>query len=298
VVFGLAAERPRGEALATAANELGIDPTTIESHLFADRARARKLVAPRAPASPSELGAAYNLALVQALLGRSTEVVAVVRSNLHGVVSYAKLLGLMVAFDDAADGSTRMSVSGPLALFHDTLKYGRALARWFPAVVATPGWSIEARVMIGDETLSLRLDGAAPLPRTHALPRAHDSKLEARLEKDLRALASPWNVERETAVVRVGAGGRVFFPDFSMVCKHGRVLVEVVGFWTPEYLAEKSALLRAVTAPLVMCEEERLASSELANDPRVVFFRRTVDATRLIAACEDALATARSPPSP
>ena len=41
VLFDLAAEREREEALATAANGLGIDVAAIASSLFADRARAR-----------------------------------------------------------------------------------------------------------------------------------------------------------------------------------------------------------------------------------------------------------------
>lgn len=216
---------------------------------------------------------------------------ALVRANLHPVVSYAKLLGLMTKFEEAADGATRMTVSGPLALFHDTLKYGRALARWFPAVVATPGWSVEARVILGGETMRLTLDGSSPLPRTHALPLAHDSKLEARLEKDLRRLMSPWKIERESAVVP--AGGRLFFPDFSLVSDRGRVLVEVAGFWTPEYLLAKAALLRAAKVPLVMCADERHARGPLACDPRVVLFRRSIDATSLIDACERALASSQ-----
>ena len=291
VVFDLAAERARDEALATAAHELGIEVAAVESSLFADRAHARKLISPGAACSAVDLGAAYNLALVQALLGRSTDVIALVRANLHSVVRYAKLLGLMAQFDETADGATRMTVSGPLALFHDTLKYGRALARWFPAVVATPGWSVEARVILGGETLRLALDGSSPLPRTHALPLAHDSKLEARLEKDLRRLTSPWKIERESAVVR--AGGRLFFPDFSLVSARGRVLVEIAGFWTPEYLVEKAALLRAANVPLVMCADERHAQGALASDPRVVLFRRSVDAASLIDACERALVSSR-----
>jgi predicted nuclease of restriction endonuclease-like RecB superfamily len=291
VLFELAAERSREEALATAAHELGIDVSEVEPSLFADRAHARTLVAPPAVASAAELGAAYNLALAQALLGRATEVVARVRAHLHAVVRYAKLLGLMAAFDEDDAGTTRMTVSGPLALFHDTLKYGRALAAWFPSVVATPGWAVDARVLLGGESRRLVLDASSPLPRTHALAREHDSKLEARLDKALRRLGSSWRVERETAVVRAGA--RLFFPDFSLTSERGRVLVEVVGFWTPEYLAEKAALLRAVSAPLVVCADERHAREALAGDSRVVFFRGSVDAPMLVEACERALAEHR-----
>jgi predicted nuclease of restriction endonuclease-like RecB superfamily len=289
VVFELAAERDREEALATAASEFGIPASDVVAALFADRAEARKLVAPDEPCAVAQLREQYNLSLVQSLLARSAEVVAVVRANLHSVVRYAKLLGLMAQFEEAPDGATKMTVSGPLALFHDTLKYGRALARWFPSVVATPGWSLEAHVLLGGERLRLLLDATAPIERTHALPSAHDSALEARLEKDLRRASSPWKLERESAVVRVG--GKLSFPDFGLVSPCGRrVLVEVVGYWTPAYLAQKVALLHAARVPLVMCVDERYADEGFPDDPRIVRFRKNVPAKALLEACARALA--------
>jgi uncharacterized protein len=292
VLFDLAAERPHDEAVASAANELHIQPAEVLSSLFADRAGARRLVAPTPASAPADLGAAYNLALVQSLLARATEVSALVRANLRSVVRYAKLLRLMTTFRECADSATRITVSGPLALFHETLKYGRALATWFPAVVATPGWSVEAKVVLGAETLRLSLDGASPVPRTHALPRAHDSLVEARLERDLRRLSSPWRVEREPAVIR--AGGRLFFPDFALVSSTGRVLVEVVGYWTPEYLASKSVLLREAHVPIVLCADARYAPPELARDPRVLCFRGRIDAAALVGTCDRLLSSGQA----
>jgi uncharacterized protein len=302
-VFELAAERSRDEALATAACELGLDAGRIEELLFADRAHLKVLAQPDSASTTSELADRYNLALVQSLLARATEVTATVRAYLRRVVGYAKLLGLMATFEDAADGATRMTLSGPLALFHDTVKYGNALARWFPALVATPAWSLGARIMVGGETLRLELDARAPLSRTFALPRAHDSRVEAWLETDLRRLASPWRIEREVAVVRTepAATGepsalgkrRLFFPDFALISERGRVLVEIVGYWTPEYLASKTLMLRALRVPAILCVDERHARGELARDPRVLTFKKRIDAPALLDACAAALVHAR-----
>ncbi len=293
VVFELAAERSREEALSTAAAELGLDVTQIESLLFADRPRAKLLVAPGAPATTSSLADAYNLAIVQSLLGRATEVACVVRANLRRVVGYAKLLGLMMTFDEAADGAATMTLSGPMALFHDTVKYGNALARWFPALVATPGWSLRASIVLSGETLRFDLGADSPLPRTHAMPRAHDSRLESKLEVDLRRMASPWRIEREVAVVRAAPGNdgrrKLLFPDFALSSDRGRVLVEVVGYWTKDYLEDKRAMLNAARVPLVMCIDERHADPALATDPRVVMFKKRIDVHTLLEACSRAL---------
>jgi len=285
-VFELAAERSREEALAMAGAAFDLDPSRIEDLLFADRAHFRILQAPETPSTASELRERYNLALVQALLARSTELAAVVRANLRSVVRYAKLLGLMMLFDEAADGATRLTLSGPLSLFHDTVKYGNAVARWFPALTVTQGWSLAARILLGGETLDLELDAAAPIPRTFSMPRPHDSKLEAQLESDLRRLGSEWRIEREVAVVR--ASGRLLFPDFALVSGARRVLVELAGWWTPEYIAAKVDLLRAARVPLVLCMDARHASvhSAVASDERVILFAKRLDACVLVSACE------------
>jgi predicted nuclease of restriction endonuclease-like RecB superfamily len=246
VVFDLAGEKSVVEALATASTELGLPQNVLREKLFADRGHLRTLVAPTESPSAHDLAARYNLALVQSFAVRSAEVVAVVREHARRVVGQAKLLGLMVVCGEDAARAVVLRLSGPLALFHDTLKYGRALASWFPALVATTGWSLSARVLLRGETLRLDLDASAPVARTHALPRAFDSKLEAALERDLRRLGSPWRIERESAVLR--AERQLFYPDFALVSGDDRVLVEVVGFWTPEYLAAKARMLDAARA--------------------------------------------------
>jgi predicted nuclease of restriction endonuclease-like RecB superfamily len=304
VLFDLAAERSPAEALATAAADLGLAEDVLRRKLFADRQHLRTLVPPAEMPSAGELAGRYNLALVQSFAVRSTELVALVREQTRRAVGFAKLLGMMVVIEEHAGGALSLRLSGPLAIFHDTLKYGRALASWFPALVATSGWSLSARVILRGEALRLDLDASAPVARTHALSRAFDSKLEAALDRDLRRLGSRWRIERESAVIR--AAGQLFYPDFALISEEGRVLVEVVGFWTPEYLAGKARMLDAARAsrtadcrcshPLIMCVDERHGRGFFEERPDVIFFRDRVDATALVAACERALEANRDPP--
>jgi len=52
-----------------------------------------------------------------------------------------------------------------------------------------------------------------------------------------------WTLTREDVPVPVG--GWIFLPDFTVRPRDGRMaLVEIVGFWTPEYLDEKLRKLR------------------------------------------------------
>lgn len=286
VVFAKAARLSRSDALAEASAELGMAASDIEAFLFSDRARERLLGAPQDRRAPHDLVHAYNLALAQSLLMRCSGLVITVREHVRHVVGYAKLRGLMATFEETNEG-VDVSLSGPLALFHDTIKYGRSLGGILNALATTNDWSARANVLLEGRSYLLEVDATAPIARVHALPRRADSVLERRLVRDLRAARSEWAVVREGAVVRVGR--RLFYPDFTLVSSAGRVLVEVVGYWTPEYLASKVEALAAVDVPMVVCVDERHANGPLAKRSGVITFRDHVDPSELLAAAADAL---------
>ena len=293
VLFDLAAERPHEEAVATAAHELGVAPASMLAALFADRAGARRLVPATAAPTTNTLLENYNRVLAEALVIRTSEIVATVHAHTRRVVGVARLLGLMIRAELLAGpvGSTALVVSGPLALFHETVKYGRALASWLHTVATTPAWSVEGTTRVGGQALAFRLDASAPIPRVRGLGRATDSALEARLAKDLRREAPHVRVTREGAVLAIGR--RLQFPDFALQFPEGRVLVEVVGFWTPEYLASKAALAAEARVPLVLCVDERHAHGALAPREGVVPFHKAIAVPALLRACERALEGAR-----
>jgi predicted nuclease of restriction endonuclease-like RecB superfamily len=75
-------------------------------------------------------------------------------------------------------------------------------------------------------------------------PEEFDSSIEARFAADWNA-ARPggWTMHREGDVLY--RGQRTFVPDFAFQHESGaRALLEIVGFWTPEYLRAKRETLR------------------------------------------------------
>jgi predicted nuclease of restriction endonuclease-like RecB superfamily len=98
-------------------------------------------------------------------------------------------------------------------------------------------------------------------------------------------------ITRETEAIH--AGGRVFFPDFTL-SRDGekRVLVEIVGYYTPEYLASKLRVLcDAGLKRIVVCVDESLACDHTDFRASAVLpYRRRVDAAALIAAAERVIA--------
>jgi uncharacterized protein len=286
-VFPIAAsDIDREVALARASAQLGLSAREVESGLFADRVSARALVMPSLELAPRDIVLAYNMALVQGILLRAECVCVDVSESVRAVVRYAKLKGLLASFEVDESGWTRMRASGPLALFQNTLKYGHALAGFFPTLTATPRYRVEATCRIREQRVVVRIYGTDPLPRTHALPREVDSAVERALVRDIRRLGSAWTIERETAILR--AGSKLFFPDYALVRGAFRVLVEIVGYYTQEYLARKAEALRiAGCVPMVVCVDDALDCGEgFLAGCTVLRFRRRVDAAQLVAIAE------------
>ncbi len=275
----------RDAALARASERLQMGRAEIARVLFADRPERRLIVAPPASWSAGEAIEAYNLALVQGLLLRSERVVVDVREHVRAVVRFAKLSGLLCTYALGPDG-TRLEVSGPLSILRHTTKYGHALASFFPAVVATTGFRLEARCLLRGEPVAVSIEASDRIARTHKILKDADSAAERALARDVGRLGTAWALVREADVVNVGA--RAFFPDFTLRHPDGFVaLVEVVGFYTPEYLRSKLEALRAASArPLLVCIDETLACDDGDVAGTVIRFKRRIDAGLLVAAAE------------
>jgi hypothetical protein len=281
-----AREETAAAARAAAARELELPPEALDALLFADLSGERPAPAPPPDLGPGELALRTNLALVQGLLLRAVEVRIEAQGNARALARQAHLLGLICDVVRPPGGDlTRLRVSGPCALFRRTLLYGRALAALAPLLPWCRTWRLEADLDLPDGPARLRLRTGDPLWAGRE-PRAHDSRLEERLARDLARLDPEWELLREPEPVVAGEG--LCFPDFQLVHRAEparRVWIEVVGFWTPEYLARKQAQLRAAGLPrLIVCVAEQLgcAREMLPADARVVPFRRRVPAERVL----------------
>jgi predicted nuclease of restriction endonuclease-like RecB superfamily len=288
IVFEEAAKDDRFDRQGTLARAAALLSTTsdhVAHALFADRLGRRRVLAPSSPPAASEIVDAYNLALVQGLLLRSQTVRVEVRQHVRAVVRFAKLAGLLCTYS-LRDGGTLLEVSGPLSVLRHTTKYGFALASFFPAVVAAGAFRLDARCVLRGDPVLVHIDAADRVARTHKLPKDADSAVERALARDVRRLGSPWTLVREADAITIGS--RAFFPDFTLRHESGfAALVEVVGFYTPEYLRAKlSALRGAASRPLIVCVDESLACDDGDVPGEVLRFKKRVDTSALLAAAE------------
>jgi predicted nuclease of restriction endonuclease-like RecB superfamily len=271
----------RDIVLASVAKELGMRPNEVEAALFADLPSERVVSLPDPPWSAGELALRANLALAQGLLFRATGVTIEVAGNARALVRYAKLRGLIctVAARSQTDDAV-LELSGPFSLFRRTLLYGRVLGELIPLLVWCRRFRLQAECLLRERRVVLPLATGDPIFPARE-PRCYDSKIEERFAREFSRATRDWDVVREPEPVK--AGTVLLFPDFALqhrIQAERRWLLEIVGFWTPEYLARKLSLYRrAGLANLILCidEDRRCTEDDLPPGASVFRFRRRVD---------------------
>ena len=232
----------------------------------------------------------YNLALAQAVLYDATEMRIRVWDHFGTVFSYVKLFGLMhriypidgegnrVASTDQAAGYEAV-LDGPASLFSQSQKYGIRMANFLPALPLCERWEMAAEVLVDEttsETRRFELDHTGGLDSHYSAGERFDSDVERTLARKWDRANTDWELVREDDVFDLGA--EVMIPDFAIEHPDGRrAILEIVGFWTPEYLDAKLEKIRQVEANnFVLAVSERLdcASEEFGNTAdRVLWFK-------------------------
>ena len=287
-LFGAAAmsEAPPEAIVAEVANRLALPAGALMESLFADLPGERRVIAPDPPPTPREAALRTNLAIAQAVLMRAARVQVHVEGGVRPIVRLAKLRGLLCTVADGPGGAPpSLEISGPLALFHHTLVYGRALAELLPHLAWCARFDLRAAAALRGRIATVTLQTGDPIFPA-APPKPFDSALEERFARDLARLAPDWDVVREPEPIR--AGTSLVFPDFLLSHRlhpERRALVEIVGFWTPDYLAAKLAKLRQAALPAcVLCIDaaHACAPADLPPGLPVIPFRRRVDAAAVL----------------
>jgi hypothetical protein len=262
----------------------------LQASLFADLPGERVVALPAQPLSAMELALRCNLALVQAMLFRAAVVRIELEGNSRAIVRHAKWRGLIcIAAERPGGGGATVEISGPFALFRNTRLYGRALGELVPRLAWCPRFRLQAECIVHGRRLTLQLVTGDPIFPGDA-PRRYDSVLEERFAREFRRLAPAWDVIREPEPI--AAASTLIFPDFALEHRADatcRWFLEIVGFWTPDYVTRKLALYRRARVPqLILCidEDRNCAEADLPAGARVIRYRRRVDAAAVLHAIE------------
>lgn len=291
--FRAATARPftREVVLASAAGELGVRAEELEASLFADLESERRVSPLPAELTPEGLALEANLMLVRAWLRRAVRVRIAAWGNTRALVRQAQLAGLLCVVRRQAPSESQegiaLEISGPFALFRHTELYGRALSALIPRALWCDRFELVADCALGrgPETAKLLVRSGDPIAVVREV--GNDGRrLEARFERDFRLRAPDWEIVREPRAVE--AGETLVFPDFELIHRREperRWLLEIAGFWTPEYLAAKLQRLQSAGVErLVICIDERrgCSDSEAPEGARIVRYKNRIDPERVL----------------
>jgi len=244
----------RDQVLAEAAAQFDLTVEQIEAALFADLAEEQILLDPGEPLPPGDLIARYNLELARGLLYWAREVRLRVHDGYKDLFKYIKLFKLMHTIHPLASGDGyHVTLHGPISPFvKSTIRYGVQFAKFLPALLLCRRWRMEADVQPPQArsraSLRYTLDDRTDL-RTHfKASDPFDSQLEADFAAEFEAkyggARRQWKLAREDELILVE--DTVMIPDFSFTHRKDgrRALLEIVGFWHPDYLRRKLIKVR------------------------------------------------------
>jgi uncharacterized protein len=267
--------------------------------LYADYPEYHRLSAFPPGYTAETLRADYDLAQAQALLYSATRVTVEAGRDFKHILRYARLARLLLRIErvqrkagrrprrrrrkgiaplpDAADANGyRFVLDGPNSVLRRTRAYGVDFARFLAALVRLGDWRLEAVIELrpGWRPFTFALTSADGLGVGAAPPPEFDSSLEKAIARKFGRERDGWRLVREGAVLDVD--GSLLVPDF--VFRHQdrtEVLLEIVGYWTPEYLADKLRKLAGVRgANLVVAVPRRLAVRAGGLPATVLPFKR------------------------
>jgi len=279
--------------IRSVSTRLGVSPEALERALFSDL-EDELMMRGFVPLSAESLIKRYNLSLMQTLLFKSLRVEFTASGNWKNIFREVKRQGLMYSVEEQRPGY-RVSLDGPLSLFKFTERYGTSIAKVLPRIVASEKWSVKAEILARNrggrvyafETDSEEVDGLIVTDgeeeRADAGGRqasGFDSTVEERFAKAfLTSYGSlGWVLRREPEPLVAGA--HVLIPDFSLEKHAEKVYLEIVGFWTPEYLERKLSKLKSIEGvDMIIAADESLACSRLERlrgKAEVIYYKKDV----------------------
>jgi uncharacterized protein len=253
-------ESDRNKVLDRIASEMDLSPAYIDEVMWNDLEENMILVG-FGSIKQAELLGIYNLSILQTLLFNCTKLDFSVGGGINWkrVLRDIKRLGLMYnlqqserseAASSKTDGSGLLcSLDGPISLFKLTDRYGTSIAKLLPSIMRSERWSIDAwivrKTMSGKKIYEFKMAfSEAPtlllLPFTDkdlAAP-LFDSSVEEKFANKFEQSANGWKLIREPDPLIV-SNGRAFIPDFMFQKYDKKIYLEIVGFWTKDYLQRK-----------------------------------------------------------
>jgi len=218
--------------------------------------------------SAEELLKLYNLSLTQTLLFKALYLIADLRisgTDAKILLFNVKKLGLMYVAERTDEG-VRLYIDGPASVLRQTERYGTRIAEVLPHIMASCEWRIFARIRRRGRIYKFYITSNLfyLFPKVKLEYTKYDSSVEEYFHKRFQTLGSGWKIEREPEPLV--AGKSIFIPDFAFTKGDLKVYLEIIGFWTKEYLERKLRKLKELKdVKMILAVNEKLACSKIIN---------------------------------
>jgi uncharacterized protein len=255
----------RQTIIESVASKMALSIENVEASFYSDLDSELIFEKFSAP-STAELLGEYNLSLTQTLLFDATELSFTTSGNWQDIFHAIKKFGLI--YEVSTDNGLWVKIDGPASLFKLNRRYGVGIAKLLPFIVANTEWTINAKILwrFTNEICDFTIESLkhASLLTKHCLPTpTFDSSIEEDFSTQFQALTSGWVLKREPEPVT--AGKQVIIPDFSLEKAGIKIYLEIIGFWTEEYLLRKTEKLKQVEAKMLLLVNESLACEKISG---------------------------------
>jgi len=226
------------------ARELDLTWDEIEQNLYSDVMEFQQLNEFEGYDSAAAFLSRYNVAQLQASLYKSETLKIWAEDDFKTILRYAKLARLLHEIKRTGPSKYEITLSGPVSVLHETRRYGVNFARFLPALLACKNWKMSAIVKTPwKTTVKLNLSDKDGFSSHLPEPDEFDSSVEEAFAKKFGKERDGWQLIREGEILHENQ--TTFVPDFVFRNKDGHeVLMEIIGFWTPEYLAHRRETLQ------------------------------------------------------
>ena len=289
-------ERPvADDVFASVAEQLGITAEQVSRSLYADLKENQRILTCTVPDGEWLLHR-YNVALVQALLLKATEVRILLDKpsvpRLRQLLRYIKFHQLLHRVEPVGSNQLRIVLDGPTSLFTQSTRYGMQLANFFPGLLLQDeAWTLEATVLWtrARHRKTLTLSSSDALRSHYTDTGAYETKEQKWFVERFAKLKTPWKLRPCLKPVVLGTEA-VMLPDFTLE-HEGRVAhLEIVGFWRRDYLERRVELLKKHgPGNLILAVSRKLrASKEKLGDfdGEVIDFSEIIPPKTVIEAAE------------
>ncbi len=261
----------REKTIMQAAKKLSILPEELENALWADY-EENMIIKEFEEISAESLLRQYNLSLTQTLMFKAIGMEIQTEENFQNIFRKIKQLGLVYSIE-----GNKIYLDGPASLFRLTERYGISLAKLLPTIIQSGKWCLKAGILKktpdGKRILEFYLDNSRQLFNTE---KSCEKTFDSAIEKEFYHHSfDGWTTRREPTVLK--AGTYAFIPDFSMERTGAKVYVEIIGFWTPEYLKKKIQKVNMLKEKLILIVNKNLAcSGSEFRTKDVIFYNKKI----------------------